>query len=181
MRTRVRQLRKELLKLNQTEFGRKIGIGQQSVANIENGTNTLTERNFDAICEKFNVNPEWLRHGVGEVFIERKESVLQAIVREFELNPDEATLIAALLELPQEYRAGVVKYVKEAATMFEAQLDDKEKVSRKPDENLSVDEMRAIMNRELDDVAAARERGTSTSSVSIGTSGSSSKRFSGSS
>ena len=181
MRTRVRQLRKEFLKLNQTEFGRKIGIGQQSVANIENGTNTLTERNFDAICRTWSVNPEWLRHGVGEVFIERKESVLQAIVREFELNPDEATLIAALLELPQEYRAGVVKYVKEAATMFEAQLDDKEKVSRKPDEKLSVDEMRTIMNRELDDVAAARERGTSTSSVSIGTSGSSSKRFSGSS
>ena len=68
--------------------------------------------------------------------------------------------------------------MKEAAAMFEAQLVAKEKLSRKPDEKLSIDEMRTMMNRELDEVEAARERGTSTSSVSIGTSGSSSKRFS---
>lgn len=122
MKERVKQLRKSILKLSQTEFGVKIGLSQKAIANIETGATALTPRNFEIICRTWNVNPDWLRSGTGEVFIEQKESVLQEIVREFELTPDEAALIAALLELPQEYRAGVVKYVKEAAAIFEKSL-----------------------------------------------------------
>ena len=128
MKERIKQLRKEILKINQTEFGAKIGLSQKAIANIETGATALTARNFEIICRTFNVNAKWLRNGVGEIFIENKESALKDIVEEFELNPDEATLIEALLGLPKEYRAGVVKYVKGLAMMFEA----REKASREP-------------------------------------------------
>ena len=77
------------------------------------------------ICEKFNINPNWLRYGEGEVFVEKKESLLQSLVREFELTPDEEILVAVLLDLPPEDPAGVVRYVKETAARFEEALADK--------------------------------------------------------
>ena len=77
------------------------------------------------ICEKFNINPNWLRYGEGEVFVEKKESLLQSLVREFELTLDEETLVAVLLDLPPEDPAGVVRYVKETAARFEEALADK--------------------------------------------------------
>ena len=129
MKDRLKRLRKNILKMNQTEFGKKIGIGAQAIAEIEKGRNELTERNFEAICRTFNVNPNWLRNGVGEVFIENKESALKNIVEEFDLEPDEAALIGALLELPKDYRAGVVKYVKRLAVMFE----ENERAAKEPE------------------------------------------------
>ncbi|MBR0289491.1 MAG: helix-turn-helix transcriptional regulator, partial [Selenomonadaceae bacterium] len=92
MNERIRELRKRK-GLNQTEFGAKLGLSQRAVANMESEGGTVTERNFDAICKAFNVNPEWLRHGVGEIFMETRESLLQSIVAEFDLTDGEAALM----------------------------------------------------------------------------------------
>ena len=100
MTLRLKMLRKKLKK-TQSEFGAAIGLKQRTISEIESGSANLTERNFKSICEKFNVNPEWLRDGIGEVFIENKESALKNIVEEFELTPDETALIGALLGLPK--------------------------------------------------------------------------------
>lgn len=166
MKDRVRKLRKEILHLNQTEFGRKLGIGQQSIANIESGTNALTERNFDAICRTWDVNPNWLRYGEGEVFVEKKESLLQSLVREFELTPDEEALVAALLDLPPEYRAGVVRYVKEAAARFEETLADK-MLEDIPLHKMTPEQKRAVINRQLDleEEALKKERASLASTI----------------
>ena len=37
MKERIRQLRKDILKLNQTEFGKKIGLSPQAIGEIEKG------------------------------------------------------------------------------------------------------------------------------------------------
>lgn len=169
MKDRLKQLRK-LLGVNQAKFGEKIGLSQRAISEIEVGTNGLTERNFEIICRTWNVNPNWLRYGTGEVFIEQKESRLQELVREFELEPDEAALVESLLELPPEYRAGVVEYVKSAAAKFEAALIDKP--TRKRDEELTREEMHAMLDAELDAQEAAAKRATATSSASTGSSGS---------
>ena len=150
MKNRIKQLRKEILKLNQTEFGAKIGLSQKAIANIETGATSLTPRNFEIICRTFNVNAVWLRDGVGEVFIENKESALKSIVEEFELTPDESALIGALLGLPKEYRAGVVKYVKDLAMMFE----ENEKAAQKPE--LTEEEVSAIIEAEIEEAAKAQ-------------------------
>lgn len=46
MKDRLKRLRKNILKMNQTQFGKKIGIEAQAIAEIEKGRNELTERNF---------------------------------------------------------------------------------------------------------------------------------------
>ena len=66
---RLKNLRKNILNLTQTEFSNSINLKQNSYSKIENGSVSLTERNIKTICEKFNVNEEWLRNGVEPIFI----------------------------------------------------------------------------------------------------------------
>ena len=108
MHERVKHVRKTL-ELNQTEFGIKIGLKQRTIADIESGRNTLTERNFEAICRVFNVKPEWLRNNIGEMFMpQRKSQYLDLLVAEYGLNDEHKKLIESILELPPEIWSYVI-------------------------------------------------------------------------
>ena len=175
MRERIKQLRK-LKGLNQTEFGAKIGLSQKAVANIETGATSITQRNFDAICREFSVNPDWLRDGVGEMFVETREELIQSVAGEYELTPDETSLLRTFLDLEPQYRRGVLEWAKNFATALAAQQGIEIPAERrKPDSELTKNEMLELIGVEYDEVKAAQKRGASTSSVSIGTSGTSKK------
>lgn len=66
---RVKELRKHL-KLTQDQFSEALNITRSSLSVIEIGKSVVTERNIKEICNKFNVNPDWLRYGEGEMFRE---------------------------------------------------------------------------------------------------------------
>lgn len=68
---RLKYLRKNILKINQEEFGNSLGLSRGNVANIELGRIKLTERNIKLICERFNVNEAWLRDGIEPCFKEQ--------------------------------------------------------------------------------------------------------------
>ena len=70
MHERIRYLRKEILKLTQQEFSDSLKISRSNMGNIEIGRIAVTDRVIYDICEKFNVNEEWLRAGSGDIFIE---------------------------------------------------------------------------------------------------------------
>jgi transcriptional regulator with XRE-family HTH domain len=65
---RVRYLRKELLKMTGTEFGKKIGVQNTAISKIELGENNLTDQARMLICSTFGVREAWLRDGEGEPF-----------------------------------------------------------------------------------------------------------------
>lgn len=67
---RIKELRKAL-HLSQTAFGEKIGLGRGSIKGLDEKTTNPTESQLRLICEVFNVNPDWLMHGTGEMFLER--------------------------------------------------------------------------------------------------------------
>ena len=64
---RLRELRKTL-KLNQTNFAKRLGMTQTAYSMIENGNNPLSDRHIKVICSSFNVNENWLRTGEGDLF-----------------------------------------------------------------------------------------------------------------
>ena len=64
---RLRELRKTL-KLNQTNFAKRLGMTQTAYSMIENGNNPLSDRHIKVICSSFNVNENWLRTGEGDRF-----------------------------------------------------------------------------------------------------------------
>ena len=74
---RIRYLRKNVLRMNQKEFGSLIKLSGSNVGNIEVGRVGLTDRVIDDICSEFSVNEEWLRTGSGgddNIFIKKTAS-----------------------------------------------------------------------------------------------------------
>ena len=67
---RIKELRKTL-RLSQTAFGEKIGLGRGSIKGFDEKTTVPTSSQLRVICKEFNVNPDWLMHGTGEMFLER--------------------------------------------------------------------------------------------------------------
>jgi transcriptional regulator with XRE-family HTH domain len=69
MKERIRDLRKNHLKLTQQAFADQLGLSQNYVWQIEKGERVPSDRTISDICRIFNVNPEWLRNGVEPVII----------------------------------------------------------------------------------------------------------------
>lgn len=65
---RVRALRKEL-GLTLQVFGDRLGVTRATVSRIENGVNNLSDQMVVSICREYGVSEEWLRDGVGEMFV----------------------------------------------------------------------------------------------------------------
>lgn len=169
MNNRIKQIR-EQLNLSQDKFGAAIGLSQRSISTLEKGASNLTDRNFNAICREFNVNPTWLETGEGEMFL--PSTSLERLAHEYELTADEMALIKNFVQLPAEDRAVILKLMKNfARDALGVKLPGED---RKPDDQLTVEEKRRIMNEELD----AEEKGQILSAFT-GTSGiKKSRRFS---
>ena len=67
---KVKAVRKKL-GLSQTAFGERLGVGIGVIKNIEYAYVDPKEPFLTLLCEVFNVNPDWLMHGTGEMFLER--------------------------------------------------------------------------------------------------------------
>lgn len=74
MNSRIKAIRKEIKKngkpISQEEFGYRLGVSRDVIANLERTTNPVapTEQMLKLICREFNVNETWLRTGEGEMF-----------------------------------------------------------------------------------------------------------------
>lgn len=67
MNERIKKLRKQL-NMNQTDFGKRIGINQSTVAGYERGARIPKQATITAISREYNVNEEWLINGTGPMF-----------------------------------------------------------------------------------------------------------------
>lgn len=117
---RVREIRKAL-GLTLEKFGNEIGLKKNSISQIENGVNELTEANLMAICrENWNnklVNEDWLRTGAGEMFlpITRDDEIARLTTDLFKEEEDsfKTRLILALSKLDESEWAVLEKIAKE--------------------------------------------------------------------
>lgn len=67
MENQLRSIRKEL-KLTQEALARRLGIGKSALSMIETGKAALSKRNMNILAQEFNVNPEWIKEGKGDMF-----------------------------------------------------------------------------------------------------------------
>lgn len=115
---RVKEVRKAL-GLTLEKFGDKIGLKKNSVSQIENGRNDLTEANAIAICREFNVNEEWLRTGEGEMFasLDRNSEIAKLTTDLFkgQKNSFKERLILALSRLDEKEWEVLEEIVEEIA------------------------------------------------------------------
>ena len=69
MHTRIKDVRTSL-KMNQSDFGKKIGLSRDTIANIEGNRIEIKDSFIRLICMEYDVNEEWLRTGNGEMFLD---------------------------------------------------------------------------------------------------------------
>lgn len=117
---RVKEIRKAL-GLTLEKFGNEIGLKKNSVSQIENGVNELTEANLMAICRADwhgnLVNENWLRTGDGKMFLSttREDEIAKMTSNLFkeEESSFKSRLILALSRLDEDEWAVLEKIAKE--------------------------------------------------------------------
>ena len=120
---RIREVRKTL-GLTLEKFGEKIGMKKNSVSQLENGKNSVTEQVVKAICREYNVDYMWLTTGDGEMFIDTDDDFIERIDR-IMAGEDEArkNLFKFMLELSDDDIAALDRLMKKAIKITQ----DKEK------------------------------------------------------
>ena len=81
MHERIKQVRKSIGEQGKTQdsFANCLGISKQNLSSYEIGRRTPSDAVIHLICNKFNVNEDWLRTGEGDMFVEmsRKDKLLK--------------------------------------------------------------------------------------------------------
>ena len=95
MNSRIKEVRKAK-QLTQEMFAEKIGLKQNSIAQIESARRIPSDQVIISICREFNVNELWLRTGEGEMF--------RSMSREDEL----ASLMGRLLTCEEGFKRRLI-------------------------------------------------------------------------
>jgi transcriptional regulator with XRE-family HTH domain len=61
--------------LSQDQLSKQIFISQSSLGEIETGVRKVNDRVIQLICSQFNVNKDWIKNGVGEIFNSEKPDI----------------------------------------------------------------------------------------------------------
>ena len=115
---RIKSVRKAQ-RLNQTEFGKEIGLKQMAISNLEQDGNTVTDKNIFIICQKFRVRREWLVDGEGEMFVSGEPGIFSEFAKEYKLTSQEQEVAKYLLNLSEGERANILSHLRSIAAAME--------------------------------------------------------------
>lgn len=118
---RIRYFRKDVLKLNQTDFAQSIGMKQRGASGMEQDGATVTDRAIKSICMAYNVNEDWLRNGTEPMYIQAPTFSLDDFVRQHGGTELELDIMKAYFELEPGIREMLVQHFKERLTASRAE------------------------------------------------------------
>lgn len=114
MKSRIKKLRKTL-NMTQQEFAERIGVKRNTIAQYEIGRNEPIDSIINLICREFNVNEEWLRTGIGQMFKPTLSTALDKLKKEYNLSIEDSLLIEKFVNMKSEKRSVITEYVLEVA------------------------------------------------------------------
>lgn len=117
MNGRIKEVR-ESLGMSQEAFAESINLKRNSLSLIELGKRNPSDRTVTDICEKHNVNEEWLRTGIGQMFKSTPEGPLDTLAKKYDLSADDVILVERFLKLNKFQRDAVTDYVRQVAEAF---------------------------------------------------------------
>ncbi len=110
---RICHLRKNILKLNQTDFAKAIGMKQRGVSGMEQNNATVTDKTIKTICLVYNITEDWLRTGKEPMYVQEPSFNLDKFVKEHGGTDLELEALKAYFELDPDIRKMLVKHFKE--------------------------------------------------------------------
>lgn len=123
MHERIRDLRKNHLKMSQTVFGDRLGVSRDVIKNIELNTLARPEQKLSLIrlmCKEFNVNEDWILNGNGPMLVQADIFSLDSFAKERGMSERELRILKRYFALDPKVR-------QEALSYFLDGLDDDEK------------------------------------------------------
>lgn len=115
---RIKEVR-ENKKLSQKEFADRIDMKRNSIAQIETGIRNPSDRTLKAICKEFNVNYSWLKDGVGEMESEFKNSILDDLVKEYDLDDTDRLILENYMKLDKDARKALSDYLRSLTSLWQ--------------------------------------------------------------
>ena len=85
--------------LNQSKFAEKLNLDRSTISMSESGKRSFSKRTLADICEKFNVNPVWLKNGEGEPYNDVVTPTMKLLKAEYNLDDLDIQIIEKYLEL----------------------------------------------------------------------------------
>ncbi len=103
-------------KLNQEEFGKRIGVTRSAICNYEGGTRPIGEQVILAVCREFSVNDLWMREGVGAPYRHPQNGIIDALISEYYCSKFEGDFLKVYFQMDEEERT---KFISCAYRLFE--------------------------------------------------------------
>ena len=122
MKDRLIQLRKAL-NLSMEAFGKKIGVGRSTISRLESGTNGFTDQMTRSICREFGVNYEWFVSGVGEMFSEVPQTVVDELCAQYDLDDFDRIMLQEYLKMDEASRNVLKTYIRKICWQI-SEVDD---------------------------------------------------------
>ena len=109
---RIRYFRKEILKMNQSQFAKCLGMKQTGVSSFERGT--IKDSTIKALRLAFNLNENWIRNGVGSMYNKNKKSAassneLDEIIDKYGISKQELEFARSYLKLDPDFRHALLE------------------------------------------------------------------------
>lgn len=154
---RIKELRKEYLHMNQTDFGAPLGLTYSAIGGYEKESRNVSDASILAICREYGVSEQWLRDGVGEVFVSGSvaPSIISDLAQEYDLDFFDQAIIGEYLKLDKPTRAALKKKLKE----FLKAVEDAESDSIEKEVDAYREELKAEKRENLSalDIGNAKE------------------------
>ena len=115
MKNRLKELR-QTLHLTQKAFAEKIGSKQNTVATYEIGRNNPSDPVIHSICREFNVNENWLRNGLGDMFLLNKTFSLDEYAKQNDLSELDKRIIKGYMDLNPDVRKAIINLFQNLST-----------------------------------------------------------------
>lgn len=121
---RIKEIRKRK-GYTQQKFAEELGLKQNTIATYEMNKTIPSERTLTDICEKFSVDSDWLRTGVGDdpfLPVSREDKITEILNKAIN-GPSTARdrLIRALARLPDDAFPLIEQYILEAAESIQSE------------------------------------------------------------
>lgn len=108
---RIKNLRKSL-KLNQSDFGDRIGLKNSAISKLEQEGNTVVDQNKRIICDKFHISMHWLETGEGDMYApDSPRDIFDSLREELQLSEVEETILRGYFELDEKAREAVTSFI----------------------------------------------------------------------
>lgn len=115
MNERIKDLRK-IVGLSQKEFGEHIGVSDTAISKIEKGERNPSEQTIKSICREFNVNYAYLKEGLGDMFSNLPETLLDQVADEYDLDDLDKLIVKRYMQLSKDKRKVIKEYLQSIFT-----------------------------------------------------------------